>query len=311
MGTLLLIFAALAVLLLAAAYGCYRAAFTVPRADTLNPLLLPHGSQYRQRYDEMRAMIGAAVNIPCQEVTVRSFDGLQLHARYYETAPGAPLQILCHGYQSNPLQDFSGGLPLALESGCNVLLIDQRAHGHSQGKCLTFGIREREDCLSWIHYALERFGPSTPIVLVGISMGAATVLMATALELPKNVVGVISDCGYSSPKAIIRKVLKDRGYPVSLAYPLLRLGATIFGGFDPDSCSPEEALRECRVPVLFIHGEDDRFVPCDMTRINYAACASPKTLHTFPGAGHGLSYLVDEKRYRAAVAQFLTSVGIA
>ena len=237
-------------------------------------------------------------------------DGLRLHGRYYETAPGAPVQILFHGYRSNALRDFSGGLQLALESGCNALLVDQRAHGASGGKCLSFGVLERRDCLEWIEYVNERFGRDVPVVPVGVSMGAATVLMASGLELPENVVGIIADCGYTSPKEIICKVARDMKLPARLVYPLVRLGARLFGGFDPDECSAEDALRSAKVPVLLIHGEDDRFVPCEMSRANHAACRSEARLLTVPGAGHGLSYLIDNAGYRSAVLSFLRSVGV-
>ena len=83
------------------------------------------------------------------------------------------------------------------------------------------------------------------------------------------------------------------------------LGAKLFGHFDPRSASAEEALRHCKIPVLFLHGEDDRFVPCEMSRINCAACASEKTLVTFPGAGHALSFLIDEAKYTSATHDFL------
>ena len=166
-----------------------------------------------------------------------------------------------------------------------------------------FGVMERLDCLDWVEWARGRFGARTPIVLVGISMGAATVLMAAGLELPENVRGILADCGYTAPSDIIRSVMASMHCPRAI-YPLLRLGGRLYGGFDIDSAGAEEALRRCRVPVLFVHGEDDRFVPCDMSRRNWAACASEKTLLTVPGAGHGLSYLVDEPGYEAALEEF-------
>ena len=129
--------------------------------------------------------------------------------------------------------------------------------------------------------------------------------MASALELPANVTGIIADCGDPSPEAIIRKVSRDRKCPDRLLFPLVSLGAKLFGRFDPRSASAEEALRHCKIPVLFLHGEDDRFVPCEMSRINCAACASEKTLVTFPCAGHALSFLINEAKYTSATHDFL------
>ena len=201
--------------------------------------------------------------------------------------------------------DFCGGLPMGLEDGCAVLMLDQRAHGKSEGKYLTFGVKERLDCLCWIDFIRGKCGPDVKILLYGMSMGAATVLMAAGEDLPENVVGIAADCGYSSPRAIIRKVLKDRHMSVAL-YPLVRLGAILFAHFDPDSVGADTALERCRIPVLLVHGDDDRFVPCDMSREMYRRCGSKdKELLIVPTAGHGASYLVDYDRYRKTVSDFV------
>lgn len=304
-AVLLGILLAAAAAILALSHLLYRLAFVVRRIKTLDPRRVPKGEQYAPLREKMLSMIDSAAAIPFQPVETRSFDGLTLRGRYYEAAPGAPLQILFHGYRSTGARDFCGGLPQALQDGYNVLLVDQRAHGGSDGKCLTFGIHERRDCLQWVNFARNQWGAETKITLVGVSMGAATVLMASELPLPENVTGIIADCGYSSPEAILRKVLRDRHCPAGLILPLLRLGARLFGRFDLRAASAEGALKGCRIPVLFLHGEDDRFVPCEMSRINYAACASEKALVTFPGAGHALSYMIDRKGYTHATHEFL------
>lgn len=307
--TLITVFAAAGAATAAAAYLCYRVVFTVPRGSTDDAHRMPKGEQYDRLRDRMLATVSAAEAIPFEDVFITTADGLRLHGRYYEAAPGAPVQILFHGYRSNAVRDFSGGLQLALEAGCSALLVDQRAHGASGGRCLSFGVLERRDCLEWIKYVNERCG-RVPVVLAGVSMGAATVLMAAGLELPENVAGIIADCGYTSPKEIICKVAGDAGIPAKLVYPLVRLGARLFGGFDPDGCSAVEALSSAKVPVLLIHGEDDRFVPCEMSRTNRGACRSEAVLLTVPGAGHGLSYLIDHDAYRSAVLSFLRSAGV-
>lgn len=189
--------------------------------------------------------------------------------------------------------------------GHNTIVVDERAHGRSTSRTITFGIKERRDCLSWVDYVCKHFGSDTPIFLSGVSMGAAAVLMAAGLELPKNVVGIIADSPYSSPAAIISKVCKDRGLPPSLMLPVLRLGARCFGHFDLEETTVIEAVRRTRIPILLIHGEDDRFVPCRMSQEIWSACGGPRTMKTFPGAGHGLSYLVDPKRYERLVKQFV------
>ncbi len=295
----------MAAALLLATWFCWHQVFWVDREKTMEPRVLLKGEQYEDRREKLLALIDEAKKIPFEEVHFTNRSGLELYGRYYESVPGAPLQIQMHGYRSNAIRDFSGGLQLALQSGCNVLLIDERAHGKSGGNCLSFGILERFDCADWVKYAAERFGKETPIFLVCISMGAATVLMASNQKFAGNVRGIIADCGYTSPKAIIRKVMEDEHYPLGLIYPLVRLGGILWGRFDIRSADAPSALQESRYPVLFIHGEADHFVPCEMTRENYAACTSEKYILTVPEAGHGLSYVVDKESYISAVKTFL------
>ena len=151
---------------------------------------------------------------------------------------------------------------------------------------------------------MKHFGPDVRIILTGISMGAATVMMAAGEPLPKNVVGVLADCGYSSPKEIILEVLKQMKLPPKLCYPFVKLAARIYGHFDLEENAPVEAMKRAKVPVIFFHGEADDFVPCAMSRQCFAACASRKKLVTVPGAGHGLSYPMDVEGYLAAVRAF-------
>ena len=139
-------------------------------------------------------------------------------------------------------------------------------------------------------------------------MGAATVLMATDLSLPPNVVGVIADCPYSSPKAIIQKVSRDMHLPARIAYPFVKLGAKIFGGFDLEESSALSAVANTNIPILLIHGEDDHFVPCDMSRSIHKACASRITFQTVPGAGHGLSYMVAPEIYEKVTTDFIHTI---
>ncbi len=288
------------------AFICYRKVFAVTNKEAFDPLEMPRGKQYAPYIEEMRKWTKIAMEIPFEEVYITSFDGAKLYGRYYETKKGAPTQILFHGYQSSAFRDMSGGLPLALKSGCNALLVDQRAHGKSGGKCLSFGVLERYDCLAWANYAAKTYGGK--IILTGISMGAATVLMASNLDLPKDVVGIISDCGYSSPKGIICDVMEKVHYPVNLVYPFVRLGGRLFGGFDIESSSAEKALKNAKVPVLFLHGAEDRFVPCKMSTENYNACSSQKEIHIFETAAHGLCYTMEPKRYEKAVMDFINKV---
>jgi fermentation-respiration switch protein FrsA (DUF1100 family) len=151
----------------------------------------------------------------------------------------------------------------------------------------------------------ERFGPDAKIILCGISMGAATVMMAAGEELPENVIGVLADCGYTSNEDIIKKVIRqDVKLPPNISYPFVKLAARLWGGFDLDETSPIEAMKNCQRPIIFIHGEADDFVPCDMSIRNYEACTAPKTILTVPGAGHGLAYLMGRDDYFKTLLAF-------
>ena len=256
----------------AASYFCYRLAFSVPEQSREALFEMPDTEQYAPYSAEARQMISDALEIPYKEAVVTSYDGLRLFGKCYIASADAPWLIMLHGYRSGAERDFCGGLKFGIDSGFNVLLVDQRAHGKSEGKCLTFGIKERYDCLTWINYVISQAGGSCKIALYGMSMGAATVLMAAGSGLPKNVACIVADCGYTSPKAIIKKVIREMHYPVFPTYALVRLGGMLFGGFDIEEYSAVQAMEKCDIPVLFIHGDDDRFVPCDMSR--------PRKAHT-------------------------------
>ena len=218
-------------LMLAGAWFAYSMCFYSPRSRRVTPDMPLEGAQYDAVSEHISRMTGIISKVPYEEVTVDSYDGLKLYGRYYHLKDGAPVEILFHGYRSHPYRDCSGGHALTRKMGFNALIVDQRAHGESEGATICFGIKERHDVSSWVNYLNQRFGPDTPIILSGLSMGAATVLMAADLPLPANVVCILADSPYSAPSAIIEKVCADKNYPVSICRPFIHLGALIFGGF--------------------------------------------------------------------------------
>ena len=257
--------------------------------------------------DRIRGLIDDMIARECEKVELTSRDGLRLSARFYHTSKGAPLVIMAHGYRGHALRDFSGGARLCLELGYNLLLIDQRAHGESEGRTISFGIKERFDILDWIDYAVERFGSEKKLLLMGVSMGAGTVIMAAGEALPESVVGVIADCPFSTPIKIIEKVGEERGFPKAIIKPLVTLGARLFGGFSLTEASPVEAAARARVPILIIHGDADTFVPFSMSEEIQRANPSI-ILERIEGADHAVSYLKDTEAYTAAVAKFTKEV---
>lgn len=292
-------------LILIISYICYRMAFYAPPRKPMGDAIeIPEGEIYEVFREPMERWAREVRAMERQSFSIRSFDGLTLWGNFYEYAPGAPIELMFHGYRGSAERDLPGGVQRCFRVGRSALIVDQRCSGKSDGHTITFGIKEHKDCLAWVDFMVEHFGKDVKIILTGISMGASTVLMAGGCELPSNVIGILADCGYSSAKDIIKVVIKSMGLPVALAYPFVKLGARLFGGFDLEETSPEEAVKRCKVPVIFYHGESDDFVPCHMSRVNFEACASRKRLVTIPGAGHGLSYPVDQERYLRELRDF-------
>ena len=292
---------------LAFSYYAYRKAFYNPKGRVEDFTVLPEGEHFLSAKDKMFALMEELKKIPFEWVKITSYDGLTLYAKYYHIKDGAPLQIQFHGYRGMARRDFCGGCKLAIQAGHNVLLVDQRAHGISDGVTICFGVKEKFDVLSWVDYAINRFGKDVKIILSGVSMGAATVLESTALPLPKNVKGVIADSPYSSAEEIIAKVVKDMRLPVKLAMPFVKLGAWIFGNLRLTS-GAEKAVKSATVPIMIIHGEADNFVPCEMGKRIYNSCAGSKTLLTVPNAGHGISYIVDPDTYVLQITAFIAQI---
>ena len=301
------ILAFLAVLALVISYICYRMAFRARKKTApAEEFPLPKGDAYEPFHDAMRQWMTEVRAMPHQTFYIRSFDGLKLRGLFYEYAPGAPIELMFHGYRGNAERDLCGGIQRSFALGRSVFLVDQRSSEGSEGNVISFGINEHKDCLAWVDFLVDHFGPDVKIILTGISMGAATVLMAASCDLPPNVIGVLADCGYTTPKAIILKVVASMGLPAKFFYPFVKLGARLFGRFDLEAFSPLEAMQKCRLPVIFLHGECDGYVPCAMSHENFEACTGPKALVTVPGADHGLSYLVDPEGYLNALRDFFT-----
>ena len=291
---------------LGAAYAVYRVAFyQKPTTKVPSPADMPTRECYRKAMgpdaDALARDMFKAVHITAQ-------DGTPLAARYYHHADGAPLAIIFHGYRGYAERDGLGGYTLCTALGYNVLLPDQRAHGYSGGHTITMGVKERYDARDWTVWARSRFGPEVPIFLMGVSMGAATVLLAAGLNLPDNVCGIVADCGYTSPREITRKCLPEYlpGMPLELTYAVGRLGAILFGHFDPEDADCEAAAAQSKVPILFVHGDADGFVPYDMGKRNYEACrAKGKKFLTVHGAEHAVSYYHDNDAYTKQATEFL------
>ena len=270
---------------------------------------LPHGEGYDDYHGTIKKCVAEVLEVPFEEVQVLSHDGLVLSGKYYHLKDGAPLILFFHGYRCSAIRDGNGMFLYTRKLGFNVFLADQRAHGKSQGKTITFGIKERYDVRSWVDYFVKRFGNNQKIYLSGLSMGGATVLMASNIGLPKNVLGILADCPYSSPKEILCTVIKQLHFPVKMTYALAKLSASWLGKFDMEESSALAAVRESSIPTLILHGNVDDFVPCSMSMDCQLAGKDHVQLVLIKGAAHGMSHCVDTPSYEAAAYAFFQETG--
>ena len=237
---------------------------------------------------------------------IKSLDGLSLCTQILENENSKRTVIMMHGFRAQDHSDFVGSVRFFYEMGFNVVLPHQRGHERSEGKHLSFGYFESLDCKQWVDFVISRYGEDTEIILYGVSMGSATVMISTSLNLPRNVKFCIADCGYSSTREIFSHVMcKKYHLP---AFPLVNVASFIckkYAKFDIDEKTPLKSLAENTIPILFIHGEKDKFVPCDMTYKNYKACTSEKELLVVKDAYHAMSFLVAPDLCKSKVKEFI------
>ena len=251
-----------------------------------------------------------------EDVYVQSFDDLKLHGVYFPAINGNSdnvignsdkkrVVICMHGYTSRSMQDFTGLTDYYFKHGFAMLQTDARAHGESEGDYIGFGCLDRKDLLKWIDWVIDYCGDDTEIYLHGISMGASTALMASGLDLPSQVKGIISDCAFTSPKEVFTHVLKTM-YHLP-AFPIIPGADAVnkaLAGYGMDECNAKREVKKAKVPILFIHGGKDTFVPVNMCNELYECCASPKKLLIVEDAAHGESYYKDTATYEAALDDF-------
>jgi len=256
----------------------------------------------RQRREEM-------MKYPHEEAAVESFDHLKLKATYFPPAEngGRKRLVICfHGYTGEGISNFQGLSHYYLPRGFGMLIPDARAHGASEGEYVGFGCLDRKDALKWIDWALEKAGPDTDILLHGVSMGGSTALMAAGMELPPQVKGIISDCAFTSAWEVFSHVLKTMYHiPPALILPAADKLNKRLAGYGMDECNARREVAKAKVPILFIHGSKDTFVPFEMCGELYENCASEKRKLVIEGAAHAESYYMDMEAYEAAMTEFI------
>jgi len=305
MTIILLILLVLVLILLTVAYSLFMfAAVRLPtRSKPKMPKwILPYWPEIQSGGDWFEAQQKERIELP-------SRDGLKLVGWFLPAEHARGTLLLVHGFRSNHRNDFGLFYPYYHSLGFNILAVDQRTHGESEGKYITFGVKERFDMLDWTRYLYDRFGAEHRVILDGVSMGATTVLMALGTGLPANVRGVIADSGFTSPYDQFVHMCKDRFHlPLHPLMEISGLFLKYLAGFDAREYSTVTALQQSTLPVLFFHGGHDNFVLLRCTETNYAVCRGEKQLITVPEAGHCGSYMLDRPRCQAALEEFLNKV---
>ena len=284
--------------------GIYEIIFRGRKLKKQNNYALPVCAQTEQQKEYMLSVIESLINYPYEEVGIRARDGGLLYAKYFQVKEGAPVDICFHGYHGTGIRDMSGYAKVAMDAGHNLLIVDMRAHGKSKGKHLTFGQKESVDCKRWINYVINRFGGDVKICLSGVSMGASTILMANRFDLPENVKCMVADSPYTSPKDILISVLEHKHLNAKLLYPIIAFSGMLFGGISLPTITADDAVKNSNIPTLILHGEEDSFVPCEMSE-KIALARDGIERHVFKGAEHVGCSLTDTPRYTKIVQEFI------
>ncbi|OQC15382.1 MAG: 2-succinyl-6-hydroxy-2,4-cyclohexadiene-1-carboxylate synthase [Firmicutes bacterium ADurb.Bin080] len=241
-----------------------------------------------------------------EPIEVKTDDGLTLRGDFYRAEGASKKTIICmHGYNSGPEFDFSAITPFLHQQGYNLLFVNHRAHGKSDGKYIGFGVLDHIDSLKWIEALLELI-PDGEIVLYGVQMGGATAMMASSLDLPPNVKAVVEDCGYTGVWDIlsyqIRQMYNLRAFPI---IHLVESFSKMHAKYTFRKIAPVVSVQKAIVPILFIHGSHDIFVPTFMGEANYEACTSSKEILIVEDAGHAQSYYKNPELYEETLLSFL------
>ena len=234
---------------------------------------------------------------------IESYDKLQLHS-YVVTQNSNKWAIVVHGYGGSG-KLMSDKSKYFYDMGYNVLIPDLRGHGKSEGDYIGMGWKDRLDIISWINFIIKE-NPNAEIVLHGTSMGAATVLMTSGENLPSNVKAIVADCAYTSAwdefSYQLETYLKVPSYYI---LNVTNMVTKLKAGYSLKEASALECVKKATVPILFIHGDKDKFVPYSMMDKLYDATSSPKEKLTIDGGEHANSDLVTPFLYWLTLEDFL------
>lgn len=241
-----------------------------------------------------------------QDCYIRSVDGLLLHGLYLPAENAKRYVLLCHGYKGSGFGDFAYTARFLHENNCNLLFIDERCCGESEGEFITFGAREQYDVQKWTYYIAERNREKLPVYLYGESMGAAAVLMASGHKLPQEVRGLVADCGFRSMRGQLKDMAANWFHLNWVELLLFRvdLFCRFLAGFGMKEADTTKAMSTNKRPVLFFHGGKDTYVDPGNSKYNYSLCQAPKELVIIPEARHLCSAYENPELYRKKILSF-------
>ena len=292
----------LLIIFLISLYFIYRYMYYSPKKGQNNDFRIEPGMDYQGTQEKLHGLISRLVEVPYEDLWIKSRDGLKLHGYFYKKENSNKFILMFNGYRGTARSNFSGSAIYAMNLGFNVILCDQRAHGQSEGHSITFGRKEQYDVVTWINFVKEKWGKSIEIVIAGISMGGATVLMASDKIDPE--IKVIADCPFSNEKTEIMHMMIRMKLPAKLLWPTAYLACLIYA----HARLKDDALinvSNSKSKILIIHGSHDSIVPHQMSERVYLANKDHVRYELFDGVEHALSYLRDTERYKKIVEEFI------
>lgn len=295
-----------ALLVLAGGYMGYKKALV--RSAEKKPLQTNPNPAEKMKQEKRDAGIAWFMAQQPEDISLQARDGLALKGYYLPAArPSNKLVVFSHGYTSTGPAEFGAFTRFYHEvMNYHILLPDQRSHGRSEGKYIGFAALEWQDIFDWAATYVERLGPDTQVVLHGVSMGAATVMNCNAHNPPAYIKCIVEDCGFTNGYEMVTLAAKrDLNLNIPPVFWGCALWYRLFTGKSlKRDADPYGNIEKFARPTLFIHGDNDLFVPTEMSVRCYNAAKVPKELLLIPQAGHAYAYYMGQEEYEAKLAAF-------
>ncbi len=275
----------------------------LPMSSNINKMLEP----YKEVIDKGNNWINNKYkNHEIEDIYIKSNDNLKLHGIYIDNKNSKGIFIEIHGYRSSAERDLYASCYEYYKMGYSLLLIDNRTSNKSEGKYITFGMRESEDLINWIKY-INKKHPKKKIILAGISMGATTILLSlNNIKKNMNIKTILVDSGYISAYEEVLYCIKHYFHiPGKLFINMINIYCILIGKFNLKEKNTLKSLSKSKIPILFIHSKEDDFVPTINSITMYEEYNGPKKLVLFDKATHGMSYLVDSDKYINSIKSFI------